>query len=194
VSTKSSPLSLRRGVRREAAVLASLLLLPALAVGATPAATLPPPQHGGTVTEAAAHVFESLVASDGLHVWLYTDESAPAMVGRAGGTATLKLPDGATREVTLVVRAPQPDAPGVYFCPMHAEVVQKTPGKCEPCGGMVLFQQDELFGASDLKGFDPAKVAAQVHLTGLKGQPKEATFSPAFPRPAGKAAKDAKGK
>lgn len=189
MSTKPCPPSRRRTLRRLPA-----LLLVALVAPAAIAATLPPPQHGGTVTAAAAHVFESLLAPDGLHVWLYTDESAPAMVGRAGGTATLKLPDGATREVTLTVRAPQPDAPGVYFCPMHAEVVQKTPGKCEPCGGMVLFQQDELFGASDLKGLDAAQVTAQVRLTGLKGQPKEATFSPAFPRPAGKAAKGAKGK
>lgn len=190
--------SSRRAPSRALAV-ALLLLAPALAAAAEGAATaaakpLVPPLHGGTVTTAATHVFETLVAADGLHVWLYTDESAPAMVGRAGGTATLKLPDGSTRDLTLAVKAPVKDAPGVYFCPMHAEVVQKTPGQCEPCGGMVLFQQDELFGASDLKGIDPAGVTAQLRLTGLKGQPKEASFSPAFPGPDGKAGAKAKGR
>ncbi len=177
-----------------AALLLPALLRPAPAAAAEPAKAPVPPLHGGVVTATDGHAFETLVAQDGLHVWLYTDESAPAMVGRAGGSATLKLPDGGARELTLAVKAPVKDAPGTYFGPMHAEVVQTTPGTCEPCGGMVLFQQDELFGAADLQGVDLAKVAAQVRLAGLKGQPKEATFSPAFPRPDGKAATAGKGR
>jgi hypothetical protein len=152
------------------------------------------PLHGGIVTETESHVFETLIARDGIHVWFHTDEKAPAMVGRAGGTATLRLPDGQVREVALAPRAPVADATGVYFCPMHPEVVQRTPGRCEPCGGMILFHQDELFGAVDLAGVDPAAVTAQVRLTGLKGRHKEASFSPAFPAPDGKAGRGATGK
>lgn len=173
--------------------LAGLIALCLAALPATAAETLVAPLHGGTLTETEASIFETVIARDGLHVWFHTDEKAPAMVGRAGGTATLRLPDGQVREVTLVLRAPAADAPGVYFCPMHPEVVQRAPGKCEPCGGMVLFHQDELFGAADLAGVEPATVTAQVRLTGLKGRQKEATFSPAFPRPDGKAAAAAQG-
>lgn len=145
------------------------------------------PLHGGVVTETEGHVFETLVDREGLHVWFHTDELAPAMVGRAGGTASLKLPDGKVREVTLEARAPAADDQGVFFCPMHPEVVQRHPGTCEPCGGMILFHQDELLGAVDLTGVDVRSVVAQVRLTGLKGRHKEATFSPAFPAPDGKA-------
>ena len=157
----------------------------ALAAAATAAATAP--LHGGVVTETDSHVFEALIARDGVHVWFHTDEKAPAMIGRAGGSATLKLPDGQVREVALVLRAPAAGAPGVFFCPMHAEVVQRAPGQCEPCGGMILFHQDELFGAVDLSGVEVGAVTAQVRLTGLKGRQKEASFSPAFPAPDGKA-------
>ena len=86
------------------------------------------------------------------------------------------------------------DDPGIFFCPMHAEVVQTTPGKCEPCGGMILYHQDELFGAFDLSKVELSKVTAQVRLTGLKGRQKEATFSPVFPRPDGKAEAAAQGR
>lgn len=168
------------------------LLIAAPAIAESPAA-LTAPLHGGVVTASGSQVFESTLAADGLHVWFFTDERAPAMVGRAGGTATLKLPDGTVRDVTLALRAPAAGAAGVYFCPMHAEVVRKAPGKCEPCGGMVLFHQDELYGAMDLKGVDLSAVTAQVRLTGLKGANKEASFSPAFPLPDGKAAPKAAG-
>ncbi len=157
-------------------------------------APLTAPLHGGVVTETESHVFETTLARDGVHVRFFTDERAPAMIGRATGSASLKLPDGQVREVTLALRAPGADGPGVYFCPMHAEVVQKTPGECEPCGGMVLFHQDELFGAVDLTGLDLSAVTAQVRLNGLKGRQKEATFSPAFPQPDVKAAPQDPGK
>lgn len=169
-------------------------LLAAVSASADSPEALTAPLHGGTVSEAGSHVFESALAADGLHVWFYTDERAPAMVGHAGGTATLKLPDGQLREVTLAQRAPEAEAAGVYFCPMHAEVVQKTPGKCEPCGGMVLFHQDELYGAVDLKGVNLSEVSTQVRLTGLKGKEKEVSFTSAFPLPDGKAAPEAAGK
>lgn len=173
------------------AACAALLAASTAAVAAEP---LTAPLHGGVLTEQDGRVFESLVDREGLHVWFHTDEKAPAMAGRAGGTATLRLPGGGTREVTLALRAPAAGGAGVYFCPMHAEVVQKSPGKCEPCGGMVLFHQDELFGAADLAGTDPREVTAQVRLTGLKGARKEASFSPAFPAPVGKAGQQEAGK
>lgn len=168
--------------------------LSAAVISARAAEPLVAPLHGGALTETESHVFETLVDREGLHVWFHTDEKAPAMVGRAGGTATVRLPGGAVREVTLALRAPAGGAPGVFFCPMHAEVVQRSPGKCDPCGGMVLFHQDELFAALDLGGADPREVTAQVRLTGLKGRQKEASFSPAFPAPDGKAGRNDTGR
>lgn len=171
------------------AAVAFTVLAIASSAPAAPAPAVPTaPLHGGVVIETEQHVFETLVDRQGIHVWFHTDEKAPAMVGRAAGTATLRLPDGQVREVSLAPRTPAAGGAGVYFCPMHPEVVQDAPGKCEPCGGMVLFHQDELFGAIDLGGQDPAAVTAQVRVTGLKGRQKEASFSPAFPRPDGKAA------
>ncbi|MBK7045143.1 MAG: hypothetical protein IPH48_01165 [bacterium] len=177
-----------------AAVITTLALCVAVAVPAAAADALIAPLHGGTVTETEAHVFEAAIARDGIHVWFHTDERAPAMIGRAGGSATLRLPDGKVQEVALSLRTPAADDPGVFFCPMHAEVVQTTPGKCEPCGGMILYHQDELFGAFDLSKVELSKVTAQVRVTGLKGRQKEATFSPVFPRPDGKAEAAAQGR
>ena len=169
-------------------VLAVLTLPPAVRADVVTA-----PLHGGTLTETEGHVFETLIDRDGVHVWFHTDEKAPAMIGRAGGTASLRLPDGQVREVALTLRAPAEGSPGIFFCPMHPEVVQSSPGRCDPCGGMILFHQDELFGTVDLSGVDPGAVTAQVRLTGLKGRQKEASFSPAFPAPDGKAGRDGAG-
>ncbi len=181
-------------LRSLAVILVATLLAAAPVRAASTPDSVTAPLHGGAVIEAGAHVFETALARDGVHVWFYTDERAPAMAGRAAGAATLKLPDGQVREVPLVLRAAPADGPGTYFCPMHAEVVQTRPGTCEPCGGMILFHQDELFGAIDLAGLDPGAVTAQVRLTGLKGPQKEATFSSVFPRPDGKAAAPATGR
>ena len=177
-----------------AAVITTLALCMAVAVPAAAAEALMAPLHGGTVTETEAHVFETAIARDGIHVWFHTDERAPSMIGRAGGSATLRLPDGRVQEVALSLRTPATGDPGIFFCPMHAEVVQTTPGKCEPCGGMILYHQDELFGAFDLSKVELSKVTAQVRVTGLKGRQKEATFSPVFPRPDGKAEAAAQGR
>lgn len=181
--------------RASVLTIALLAALPAAATGTNDALTAP--LHGGTVTETDTHTFETTVAGDGVHIWFFTDERAPAMAGRATGTATLKLPDGQTREVPLAVRTPTAGGPGVYFCPMHAEVVRKAPGRCEPCGGMILFHQDELFGAVDLTGLelpDLAAITAQIRLTGLQGRSHEAAFSPAFSLPDGKVTSHGTGK
>jgi hypothetical protein len=166
-----------------AAALASLI---AVAAAAAPATTAP--LHGGAVTATKAHAFETLVTPQGVRVFLYTDELAPAMVEKATGTAKLALPDGRTLEVPLKAHQPAAGEPISYFCPMHAEVVRDAPGKCELCGGMVLFVQDHLFGAADLGGVDLAGVSALIRVSGLRGVEKEATFTPAFPTPDGKAA------
>lgn len=180
--------------RRGPAVARALAIALTLGAVASQAASVVAPLHGGAVSESNGHVFESVLATDGLHVWLYTDENAPAMAGAAGGTASLKLPDGKVREITLARRDAPVAGQGIFFCPMHAEVVRTVPGQCEPCGGMKLFHQDELFGAGDLMGIDLAAVTAQVRITGLKGKQKEASFSPAFPQPDGKAAPHAQGR
>jgi len=166
-----------------AVALASLI---AVSGGAAPATTAP--LHGGAVTATKAHAFETLIMPQGVRVFLYTDELAPAMVEKATGTAKLALPDGRVLEVPLKAHQPAAGEPTSYFCPMHAEVVRDAPGKCELCGGMVLFVQDHLFGAADLGDVDPAGVSALIRVSGLRGIEKEATFTPAFPTPDGKAA------
>ena len=166
-----------------AAALVSLIA----AAGGAATATIAP-LHGGAVTATKAHAFETLITPQGVRVFLYTDELAPAMAEKATGTAKLALPDGRTLEVPLKTRQPAAGEPTSYFCPMHAEVVRDAPGKCEPCGGMVLFVQDHLFGAADLGDVDLAGVSALIRVSGLRGVEKEATFTPAFPTPDGKAA------
>jgi len=169
----------------------SLLVTAAGSLALTAAAVAGPattaPLHGGVVTATRTHVFETVLAADGVHIYLFTDEKAPAMVERATGTAHLSLPDGRTVEVALTARKPAEGAAAVYFCPMHTEVVQDHPGECNLCGGMTLFTQDDLFGPADLAGVDLAKVQAMIRITGLRGPEKDATFSPAFSTPAEKA-------
>jgi hypothetical protein len=77
-----------------AAVITALTLCVVVAAPALAAGALMAPLHGGAVTETEAHVFEAAIARDGIHVWFHTDERAPAMIGRAAGSATLRLPDG----------------------------------------------------------------------------------------------------
>ncbi len=166
---------------------AAVAILPLLAVAAGAGSATVAPLHGGAVTATKAHAFETLITPQGVRVFLYTDESAPAMVEKATGTAKLALPDGRTLDVPLKTRQPAGGEPTAYFCPMHAEVVRDAPGKCELCGGMVLFVQDHLFGAADLGAVDPAAVTALIRVSGLRGAEKEATFTPAFSTPDEKA-------
>ena len=168
-----------------AAAAVAVMALPAAIVGA--AAPVTAPLHGGVVSTTKAHAFETLITAQGVRVFLYTDELAPAMVEKAAGTATLALPGGRTLELPLKARQPAAGEPTSYFCPMHAEVVRDAPGKCELCGGMTLFVQDHLFGAADLAGVDPAAVSALIRVTGLRGGEKEASFAPAFSQPEEKA-------
>jgi hypothetical protein len=152
------------------------------------------PLHGGVVTEAAGHAFETVLTRDAIRVFLYTDELAPAMVEKAAGTAKLRLSDGRVVDVALTKREPAAGEPTSYFCPMHPQVVREHPGKCELCGGMTLFVQDHLYGAVDLAGVDLARVGASIRVTGLRGAQKEATFLPAFKTPDAKAGQGTTGK
>ena len=138
------------------------------------------PLFGDTLTRTNGHPIETLITPQRVPLYIYTDDLAPANVEKATGTVKLRLPDGRMLDVVLKRRDPAAGEPTSYFCPMHPSVVRGEPGKCELCGGMVLYVQDHLFGAADLKGVDPAKVSAMIRVTGLGGAEKEATFAPAF--------------
>lgn len=145
------------------------------------------PLFGGALTKTRNHAFETVLSPQGVRVFIYTDDLAPTNVEKAGGTAKLRFPDGRVLDVALKRREPAAGEPVSYFCPMHPSVVRGEPGKCELCGGMVLYVQDHLFGAADLKGVDPAQVSAMIRVSGLGGAEKEATFAPAFSTPDKKA-------
>jgi len=151
------------------------------------------PMHGGVLSKTKQHTFETVMSADGIRIYLYTAEGAPAMVEDAKGTARFKLTGGRTVEAKLAAERPAEGEAIIYFCPMHPEVVQNSPGKCEPCHGMILYKQDRLFGKADLSGVAPENVSAMVRLTGLAGKEKEATFSPAFRKPERKAASSQSG-
>jgi hypothetical protein len=144
-------------------------------------------RHGGIVSMTKGHAFETVVAPHGIRVYLYTDEHAPAMVEKATGLATLTLPGDKTAAVKLAPEIPGDKEPATYFCPMHAEVVRDKPGECELCGGMKLFKQDRLYGPFDFSKMKLDEVKATIHVTGMRGAEKEATFTPAFRTPDRKA-------
>lgn len=179
-----------------AGTLAALLAVPAFTGPTVSAATegVPTvPMHGGVLNTTKEHTFESVLGPDGIRVYVYTDEKAPSMVEKAKGTAMLKLEDGRSLELKLAPETPGEKEAGIYFCPMHPEVVQETPGECDLCGGMILYKQDRLFGKADLSGVNPERVNAMIRLTGLSGREKEATFAPAFRKPDRKAEKQNSG-
>ena len=59
---------------------------------------------------------------------------------------------------------------------------------------MIPYQEDGPFGDFDLTKVELSEVTAQVRVTGLTGRQEEATFSPVFPRPDGKAEAAAQGR
>lgn len=179
-----------RGARRvlaSAATLAAIATVAPFASVQAEEAAVTAPLHGGTVSTTQTRAFETVVKPDGIRVYLFTDELAPAMVEKATGTAMLKLPGGKSIEVKLTAQKAADEKTGVFFCPMHPEVVQGQPGKCDPCQGMILYHQDHLFGPANLAGIKPEEIAATIRVTGLRGREKEATFAPAFRTPERKA-------
>jgi hypothetical protein len=138
-------------------------------------------RHGGAVAMTKAHHFESVWSKDGLRLYLYTDAQAPLAVGKAAGTVTFLLKNGASQEVVFAKEAPgAQETPIVYFCPMHPEVVQMAPGVCPKCGGMKLFVQDRLVAKRNLAEAVPGALKAVVKIAGLAGDEKEVTFTETF--------------
>ncbi len=141
--------------------------------------------HGGSVTMTEQHHFETVFTPDGIRIYEYTGEQAPAMVNKtAAGTVKLVYKDGKTEEIPLVSEAPAKGEKAVYFCPMHANVVKTEPGVCDQCGGMTLFTQNRLFAKADLSKAEPGSLQAIVHITGLKGSEPEVTFTETNAAPA----------
>ena len=176
-----------RGFTRFAIAAVGLALLFAVGASASDETPKVAPLHGGVVNATQSYVFETVVSNDGLRVYLYTKAKTPAMVDKATGKAMLKLPGGKSMEVNLVHEVPDTTDAVVYFCPMHPEVVQDMPGKCDLCRGMVLYEQDRLFAKADLSGLKPEDLSAMIRVSGLRGREKEATFTPAFRMPDRKA-------
>jgi hypothetical protein len=108
---------------------------------------------------------------------MYTGGQAPMMIQKAEGNVTLKFKDGSEKELPLKATEPGKNEETVYFCPMHADVVQMEPGECGKCGGMTLFKQNYMHAAYDLSDVEPGTMKAVVHMKGMKGDESEATFT-----------------
>jgi hypothetical protein len=141
------------------------------------ATPLQAPLHGGVLSLAGENWFETVFAAEGLQVYLYTKEGAPAMVEGATGKAVVKSASGKPVEVPLAMEIPSGKEQTVYFCPMHPEVVQMRPGVCEKCGGMKLYTQNRLTGRVDLSRAKPGSVTADVALQGVSGKQEDVRFS-----------------
>lgn len=137
-------------------------------------------RHGGQVTATKAYHFETVSTKTGFQVYLYNADQAPLMVEAARGTAVLKYKNGTTKELTLVSEKPGKDEPTVYFCPMHPPVVQMEPGKCDLCGGMVLYIQNRLAAKVDLTKAEPGSLEAVFTIKGLSKEEPSATFTQAY--------------
>jgi hypothetical protein len=133
--------------------------------------------HGGRVTAAKEHHFETVFAADGLRVFLYNANQSPMMIKKVQGTATLVFENGAEVEIPLVRGEPKEGDPAVHFCPMHEEVVQRKTGLCTHCSGMKLFVQDYLYAKADLSKVKPDEIKASITIEGLKGKEKRVTFT-----------------
>jgi len=136
--------------------------------------------HGGQVTRTPNHHFETTFDPDGIRIFTYSADQAPQMTDKAKGVVTLKFKDAPAREIALVVQQPQKGERTVYFCPMHADVVQMEPGICEKCGGMKLYAQDYLFAKADLAKVAPGTLETVVSIEGLKVPESKVTFTQAF--------------
>jgi hypothetical protein len=133
--------------------------------------------HGGKLIATPGGNFETVFAADGVRIYFYTAGKTPAMVEGQTGSVVLMIAGGARQEIPLVAEAPAEKEPGVYFCPMHTEVVQMTPGVCNLCGGMRLYEQNRLFGKADLSKAEAGSVTAEIRIRGLQGKMKEVRFS-----------------
>lgn len=117
---------------------------------------LPKSLHDGVVTVMKEHCFETVFSSDGIQIYMYDIKMAPMLMQRVKATATILTKGGSKIEAPLVLDSPKSGEKTIYFCPMHAEIVQAAPGICEPCGGMELIPHDRLFGKANLSKAAPA--------------------------------------
>ncbi len=136
--------------------------------------------HGGQVSMTKEHHFETVFLPNGVTVYAYSKQEAPAMIEEAKGSAKVSYRDGTSKTVALVAGVPAEKEPAVYFCPMHEQVVQSEPGKCKLCGGMKLFKQDRLIGALDLSKARPGDLEMTIQISGLAGAEPEVTFTEKF--------------
>lgn len=141
--------------------------------------------HGGQMTQTTQHSFETVFASDGIRVYVYTKEHVPMMVEGLAGTATLKFNAGVFRKVALAAESPKDGEPTVYFCPMHPASVQMEPGVCVECGGMNLYAQDRLRANVDLTKFESAVMRVVFEIKGLPEGEREVAFTAAHRVPVG---------
>jgi hypothetical protein len=154
--------------------------------GSTP--TVPPPStgpHDGILTKTKAHAFETVFSSSGVSVYLYDLQMAPMLMQRVKAAAIVTVKGATGVEVPLSLDSPKEGEKTLFFCPMHAEVAQTKPGRCEACGGMELIPQDRVFGKLDLSK-SLADVTATVTLKGFKGSESDVTFTVVWPAPAKK--------
>jgi hypothetical protein len=154
--------------------------------GGPPAGTSPEPPfgpHNGIVTKAQAYLFETVLAPDGILVYLFDLNMAPLMMQRLKATATVTRAGSVVPGIPLELDSPKEGEKILYFCPMHPPVAQMEPGKCEPCGGMDLIPQDRLRGKIELPA---GAVTAAITIQGLKGSKTDAVFTVVRPAPTAK--------
>lgn len=132
--------------------------------------------HGGQVSMTTAHHVETVASPDGIRVYLYSMDQQPLPADDVAGTVTLKAKSGKSQELKLTPFTPKEDEPAVYYCTMHDSPATTKPGNCAVCG-MKLVPQSGLVASADLKGLEPGKAEAIVHLTGLGGDEKELTVT-----------------
>lgn len=136
--------------------------------------------HGGPVTAAEDWHFETVFTTEGVQIYKYSADLAPQMMRKTTGSLKLVYENGTSKEIPLVLKAPNADETTVHFCPMHSEVVQMEAGVCDLCGGMVLFRQDYLFGTVDLSREAPGSFSAMVNISGLGGNKSDVSFMAQF--------------
>ncbi len=166
-----------------------LLVLPGVTrAGDTSTSPVPTPAlgpHDGIITKTKAHAFETVFSSSGVSVYLYDPQMAPMLMQRVKALAIVMARGSRGVEVPLALDSPKEAERTLFFCPMHAEVAQMKPGRCEACGGMELIPQDRVFGKIDLSKFS-GDVTAAFTLKGFKGSESDVAFTVVWPAPAKK--------
>lgn len=176
------------GIRCALVALVILALPGVVLSGEESTPTVPPSSagpHDGILAKTRAHAFETVFSSSGVFVYLYDLQMAPMLMQRVKAAAIVTVKGAPGVEVPLSLDTPKEGEKTLFFCPMHSEVAQMKPGRCEACGGMELIPQDRLFGKIDLSK-SLGDVTATVTLKGFKGPESDVTFTVVWPAPAKK--------